>query len=105
MIDLEKLREIAETVETEFFTINADEVLELLDHIASLEKDAGRIEAFAKAGAAEDCAESDAFYEAMDGFRERENDECPASYMRAMIDAGIVAQQAAIDTAMESKHG
>lgn len=50
MIDLEKLREIAETVETEFFTINADEVLELLDHIASLEKDAGRLDWIEKNG-------------------------------------------------------
>ena len=100
MIDLEKLREQAPYV-----GLIDDELIELLDHIAQLEKDAERIEAFAKAGAAEDCAESDAFYEAMDSFREREDDECPASYMRAMIDAGIAAKQNAIDTAMEAKHG
>lgn len=41
-IDLEKLREVAKTVETVFFAINADEVLELLDHITALEKDAAR---------------------------------------------------------------
>ena len=82
MIDLEKLREIAETVETEFFTINADEVLELLDHIAALEKDAGRYEWL--------------------------RDNCTKAGI--VVDVGAGAEiwctiDEAIDTSMEAKHG